>query len=411
MNFQSLLTADNIILAIFVSFLLIIIYFKRKNIVIQKLIFPILYISMLKTQLGINAMDSLARKLRKPLKFLADFGIVIGFLGMILIAFMLAYSIYAITTNPKAEDVGAGIVAPIKAKGFFYVPALFFIICIFIIASIHEFSHGVIARIYNLKIKSSGFAFLHLLVPIIPMAFVEPDEKELAKRPIREQLGIFAAGPFSNILLAFVVLGLLIGLSYIISPYVDSIIVNDGVLVAKLVNDSKYPAELAGIKPNEVITKIDSTKIITKEDFNKFMKTKKPGDTISIITGNGTYATTLAARPETENKFAKPKESKPYLGVYAAQSSHISETATSFDKNFAIPAIGWVGELFYWLFVLNIGIGLFNLVPLGPIDGGRMLKVVLDKKFKQQTAAKLFKWISIFFLGIIIINVVIGFVR
>jgi len=31
-----------------------------------------------------------------------------------------------------------------------------------------------------------------------------------------------------------------------------------------------------------------------------------------------------------------------------------------------------------------MGIGLFNLVPLGPIDGGRMLQVVLQKFSKNK---------------------------
>ena len=40
---------------------------------------------------------------------------------------------------------------------------------------------------------------------IFPIAFVEPDERILSKRPARQQLGIYSAGPFSNILLAIVV--------------------------------------------------------------------------------------------------------------------------------------------------------------------------------------------------------------
>ena len=99
------------------------------------------------------------------------------------------------------------------------------------------------------------------------------------------------------------------------------------------------------------------------------------------------------------------------MGIYAAQYTYMDEKTPDITKNVYIPVISWVFELFRWLFILNIGIGLFNLVPLGPIDGGRMLKVVLDKKFRKETSAKLFKWISIFFLVIILANVTIGFIR
>ena len=45
-----------------------------------------------------------------------------------------------------------------------------------------------------------------------------------------------------------------------------------------------------------------------------------------------------------------------------------------------IPAaLIWFYGFLYWLYLLNLGIGLFNLVPLGPIDGGRMLLVALKK--------------------------------
>ena len=45
--------------------------------------------------------------------------------------------------------------------------------------------------------------------------------------------------------------------------------------------------------------------------------------------------------------------------------------------------------LFFWLWVVSWGVGLFNLLPLGPVDGGRMLltgltAVMHDKKKAQK---------------------------
>jgi len=94
------------------------------------------------------------------------------------------------------------------AFSFIVLAVLFsyWILSIFLIAVIHEFSHGVVGRAWKLKIKSSGFAFLSILVPVIPAAFVEPDEKQTAKASARAQLGMLSAGPFSNVVFAALIL-------------------------------------------------------------------------------------------------------------------------------------------------------------------------------------------------------------
>ena len=75
---------------------------------------------------------------------------------------------------------------------------LHWIIVIFILASVHEFNHGLISRVYNIKVKSSGFAVFSFLLPIIPAAFVEPDENQLKKSRNKIQLGVLAAGSYAN---------------------------------------------------------------------------------------------------------------------------------------------------------------------------------------------------------------------
>ena len=69
---------------------------------------------------------------------------------------------------------------------------------------VHEFSHGVVARAHNVEVKSSGFAVLGIVLPIIPAAFVEPNEDKLKKEDAIVQYSIFAAGPVSNIFLAII---------------------------------------------------------------------------------------------------------------------------------------------------------------------------------------------------------------
>ena len=169
---------------------------------VQKLFFPLIYILMWRTKLGLKFMDSFANKFKGLLRFLGYISIIVGFLGMAFIMFSLIQNFLSIITKPEALP-GVGLVLPIKAKGVFYVPFFYWIISIFILAVVHEFSHGIYARLCNLKVKSSGFAVFSLLVPIIPAAFVEPDEKKMIKKSVKDQLMIYSAGPFANVVLLY----------------------------------------------------------------------------------------------------------------------------------------------------------------------------------------------------------------
>jgi len=72
----------------------------------------------------------------------------------------------------------------------------------------------------------------------------------------------------------------------------------------------------------------------------------------------------------------------------------------------------WISGLFYCLLILNLGIGLFNLVPLGPIlDGGRMLQLLMHKLFKKKIGDRIWKAISLVFLGLVLINVLWPFIQ
>ena len=43
-----------------------------------------------------------------------------------------------------------------------------------------------------------------------------------------------------------------------------------------------------------------------------------------------------------------------------------------------------ITSLLYWIFVINLGLGLANLLPLGPLDGGRMLLTGLTTMFSKR---------------------------
>jgi len=371
-------------------------FIKRKKIRMQKILYPALYFLMYRTKIGLNFMDNVAKKFPRFLRAAGYFAIFIGFSGMLLLAFELIRNLVKILTTPEAVP-GVGLVLPFEVKGAFYVPFFYWIISIFILAVVHEFSHGIFARLYDIKIKSSGFAVLAILIPILPAAFVEPDEKKLRKKKAREQLSVFAAGPFANIAFAFFVL-LIFGL--FVPPVLSSIVELNGIEVVEILDN--FPAQKAGITKGEIIKEIDNVEVKGLANFTSFLSSKRPGDSVLLKTDKNEYNIVLGENPQNK--------SKSYLGVSVSQNSDIKGGVIEKYGKLIPSVILWFIGLMYWLYLLNLGIGLFNLVPIGPIDGGRMMHVALLKFFNKKKADRYWKIISVFFLLLIIFNVGVAFV-
>ncbi len=370
---------------------------KKKSMQTHKILHPILYFSMYRTTWGLALMETYAKKYTRVLNWLGMAGIAVGFLGMVFICIELIKNLFKLFSTPEAAP-GVGLVLPFKAKGIFYVPIEYWIICIFVIALIHEFSHGVLSRVYDVKVKSSGFAFLSVLIPIVPAAFVEPDEKKLRKKPLRQQLAVFAAGPFSNVILAFICLGILFGLT----PLADSLVEATGVEITELV-EGDYPAKAAGIQPGDVVKEVNGVPVPYIQNLSSELARKKPGDMVQLKTSNNTYSVTLTKNPDNE--------SMAYMGAFLSQSSDIKPGIKDQYGEFLPNVLFWIVGLFVFLFILNLGIGLFNLVPIGPLDGGRMLHAVLMKYVEKEKAMQLFSMVGVTFILIILINILFPFVK
>lgn len=387
----------------FVLFLILfgsLLIWQRKRIVLQPLIkvgkVPLVYLAMLRTSVGLKLMDTAAKRFGHLLGPLSTFGIGVGFVGMVWVTFEIIYGTVQAITTPVSSGAAA-LVLPIEAKGVVYVPFVIWIISLGIIIAIHEFGHGVIARLYNIPIKSSGVAALGLGAPILPAAFVEPDEKILVKRPMKQQLAVFSAGPFANVLLAILLLPLLV---FGTMPVAEGLYSYQGVTLNEITADTAYPISQSGISVGSVVTALDGTSVSRLEDFVEVLSTKTVGETVMVTlasdAGTVEHAVVLGAHPTIEGA--------GYLGVVAETTkSLINDTFTSYFLVF-------VNDLMMWLVVLNLGIGLFNLLPLGIVDGGRMAKLVFERYLhRHHTVA--YTTVSASCLLVVLVGVVINFIR
>lgn len=346
-------------------------------------------ILMYPTKVGISLMDRVSKISPKTLKVMGYAATVIGFLGMIFIFYTLAGGAIKVFAVPKAAPTLAPVLPGIKIPG---APALSFwhwIIAILITATVHEFSHGVIARLFQIKIKSSGFA---LFGPILA-AFVEPEEEELRKLETRKQLAIFSAGPFSNILLGILFFFLFI---FLTGPIVASNMEPKGIVVNEVMEG--YPAEEAGMKAPFTILKINGSETLSIENFTKTTSEISPNQEIVIETDKGSYLVKTTKNPQNKTK--------GFIGIGGFEEKvELKRSSAEEWGTGTFKTLIWINMLIIWLFIINVGIGLFNLLPLGPVDGGRMMYAAAGKILKDESKArKLWGAISLICLILILIN-------
>ena len=89
---------------------------------------------------------------------------------------------------------------------------IYFVLAILIVATVHEFSHGIFARRWGVRIKSTGFAFLKYF-PAILGAFVEQDDKDMNEKTKFQQMSILSAGTFANVITSIILFIVLIYIS------------------------------------------------------------------------------------------------------------------------------------------------------------------------------------------------------
>jgi len=86
---------------------------------------------------------------------------------------------------------------------------------------------------------------------------------------------------------------------------------------------------------------------------------------------------------------------KGYIGILDIRNERrINESFSSFGAAFF-----WIKGLFKWMYIINLIIGLMNLLPIIITDGGRMLKVAFEKIFKDtKKAEKVWVFIGTIFI-------------
>jgi len=344
MDFYSffITNVDFSLLLIFGLILGIILILNKKRLELQKIIFPVLYLVLYKTKWGLKAMDSFAKRISKRAKNILSYtSITMGFIGMAFILFTFLQSVYRYFFIEK-EMIVAPLLPGATIPGLPKLTFIHWIIAIFVLATVHEFSHGFFARMYKIKVKSSGFAFFGILLPIIPAAFVEPDEKQLEKASKKAQLSILSAGTFANFITALVFLLILVFISTPLTALALS--GQQGILIAGV--DPGGPADNLGIEAGERILALNNIETPTLSNFFDTLNKTSPFEKAELKTDKAIYYITLGENPQGEER--------GYIGLQLIPK-----------VNAGIKILIWFNILVYWLFLTNLMVGLINLLPMG----------------------------------------------
>ena len=339
---------------------------------------------------GLKWMDKYSAKFREWIILLGYVGTGVGFLGLLLIAFLLIKGLFDLIFTPSAAAAASLVYPGMKVPGIGTLSFDYFIIAIFIIAIVHEFSHGIVARAHNIKVKNTGIV---LFGPIIG-AFVEPDEKKLRKESDIKQYSVLAAGAFSNIVMAVVALLLL---NFAFMPLHNTMVEPTGFTFEDYYGEPS-PFEQSNIAPGTVISGIDGEPTKTFQDFSAVLFCTAPGDEIKVESEVGEYEVILGANPEDE--------SKSLIGIQAINNEfEVKGAYQSGIGKIAYAITKWFSGFLKWMFLLSLGIGLFNLLPLPIVDGGRMTQVFLHRLRGRDKGESSYRKISLFFLVVLLLSI------
>ena len=317
-------------------------------------------------------------------RWFMNVGIVVAYLAMIFITWTLISSLPSVFETPAVSIVIPGVDMPGSS---IYIPFFYGLLALASVLIVHEFSHGIQAVGEKIPIKSIGL----LLFIILPGAFVEPDEDELKKAKRSSRLRVYAAGSIANISLAVIAI-LLVSL---ISMGIPHYFAEDGIVIDRVVPDSPSDGIL---KEGMILEAIDNQKINDSESYSNVVSSFSPDDNVTVQTDQGSYTLTLNENPNNE--------SRGFFGIQAAKHFELIDGS--------LGPLPWIlfelSELFEWVFMLNLGIGLFNLLPLKPLDGGYMLEILLSYKLPEYYYKPIVNALSGVMAIIIIFSLIVGFI-
>ena len=415
-------------LYILMIYWLIVLVLDRKGLLQRYNITAFGPVLMIRTKRGRKLLERMAKgeQRKRFWRYYANVGTVFVLIAMSFMCVLVVLGAYAtLTVQPEPTELH-------EPRNWLLIPGLneFIPMCAwigFVVALVvHELSHAVVSIVEKIKVKSMG-----LLVAVVPIgAFAEPDSEQLfgerakAKRKkaadaltlepgeeageqkkvatARERTRILSAGVTSNFFVALIAFALFFSILFAVQP------VSEGVAIVGVV--AGFPAANAGVKEGMSIIRMDSEPISDYGDFFAFMNSTTPGQVVEVHTRGETFNVRLDKHPHGDNGFlgVTPFPTREYLeNLRSMPSSLISLSPGGWLLLTAMPffpppfgfrsfnpllshlyepvgaasflggSIFIIADVLFWTGWINFYVGLFNCLPMFPLDGFYVFREVL----------------------------------
>jgi membrane-associated protease RseP (regulator of RpoE activity) len=337
-----------------------------------------------------DLIDSIAQKSPRFWRMYMNIGILVSVFFMGLMVYFIILSLKTFLQAPPASPILPGVDYPGNPL---LIPLGYGLIGLATVLIVHEFAHGILARVEGIKIKSIGI----LLVAILPGAFVEPDEEGIKKASRLAKLRIYAAGSIFNISLAAISLTIFFALSSFLIPATFQ---SDGILVSSVVPSSPSDGVL---EEGMVIQSVNGIEIRNLTDYIAFRKKSNIGDKLTFKTDQGTFSVKTTANPNNSTT--------AYAGFRPAENLIINKDVSMIYGDQLPWIIIILSDLFKWIGILNFLIGTFNLLPMKPLDGGLIFEELLSYKLSKERVKPIVNSVSYVFIAFIVVSLVYGIGR
>jgi membrane-associated protease RseP (regulator of RpoE activity) len=387
---------------------------QQKNRVRAEVKLPLILIH---TPFGLKFFDRVAKW--PGAKLYAEFNSYLMPAITALAIFLIVGSLMVMFANSDARAGvrGVGIQANLLIPGINpYLPITYGWAALIITIVIHEAGHGIVARVYNIRVDSTGLV-LFLGIPI--GAFVNIEREELGRATLKQKSAVLTAGPLNNMILAGASLLALFFLVSSLTPLPpDPNAPQFGVMVVN-VNPGSL-AESVGMTSGSIIQYVAGQQVKTLEDLGTLLRhPDNLGQTVDItwIGTNGqtvTKAVPLPAAPEPNRGIlgvgVTPLSPDPqavldrYQGAFGTNPLALLLPPTM--QQGAVPYsdlmapkytssifgssdyFAPVANILFWLWFINFNVGIFNALPIGPLDGGQLYGAMIENRAKSKILAK-----------------------
>ena len=381
------MSINELVFYLFIILVPVIIYLDRKNIKIESKI-----IVMRRTQKGKSLIEKIAYISKPMWNFIGILGIFFGIIASILVTVLLFANAYEIISGSAEGSVSLVFPGPVETSthgtGITLIPITYWLLIIPLIVIPHEFFHGIMCRIDKIRIKSVGWAFFL----VVPGAFVEQHEKDFKKAKVWSRLKVAAAGSMANFLTAALAWLILI---FVMNP----MLVQTGALFEVIPGSPAYEAGVEGI-----VSEVNGKKILTYDDYygiSDSLENKTSGDIVEVKTFESKDKI-----PFGETFFTGDSEKSHLVTLGEREgSAYLGLKSDAFKPgfNYVSDVWVWIYKLFYLILVFGFGVGLINMLPMKPLDGGYVFEDMasfVTKKSKQLT-----KYVSIIMFILLIFNI------